>query len=199
MTDTAVNSDPRLAAALVGAGVASVGWLMAGLRERGREKRRRRARQEDLQVALRAEIQHYVDILGNPRFDLNEAWRAMVETMESDPDYVPLIPTERNDTIFQASIDSIHLLPEAAIQPIVRYYNQVFAIEAIIADLRDTGFRDSTQPQRIKMYTDYISLKLEALEMGRSALEALDESISEVRRAQAPSLSIPGAGRSGRK
>lgn len=195
MTDTAVNSDPRFAAALVGAGVVAVGWLVSGLRERTRERRHRRTRQVDLQVALRAEIQHYVDILGNPAFDLNEAWGTMVEVMERDAGYVPLIPTERNDTVFQALIAEIHVLPETAIQPVVRYYNQVFAIEAMIADLRGQGFRDSTQPQRIKMYTDYISLKLEALEMGRLALEALDESL----RAQRSRLSSRGAGRSGRR
>ena len=197
MTDTAVNADPRFAAALVGAGVASVGWLMAGLRERGRERRHRRIRQEDLQVALRAEIQHYVDILGNPAFDLNEAWRAMVEVMEEDPDYVPLIPTERNDTVFQAMIADIHVLPEPAIQPVVRYYNQVFAVEAMIADLRADTFRDSTQGQRIKMYTDYISLKLEALQQGRVALDALNDGLRATR--QARKISSPVAGLSDRQ
>ncbi|SLN27972.1 hypothetical protein ROJ8625_01167 [Roseivivax jejudonensis] len=184
MTDVATNADPRFAAALVGAAVASVGWFVAGLRERGRERRHRRVRQEDLQVALRAEIQHYVDILGNPAFDLNEAWREMVEVMERDPDYVPLIPTERNDTVFQAMIAEVHLLPEHAIQPVVRYYNQVFAIEAMIADLRADAFGRVSQSQRIKMYTDYISLKLEALEMGRTALSALDHSLARMRSAR---------------
>lgn len=180
METTSPLSDPRLGAALVGALVVAIGWLVSGVRERGRERRRREERSVDVQTALSAEIQHYVDILGNPEFDLDEAWRDMVARMDTDDLYVPLIPSERNDTMFQSILPDVQILPEPVIRPVVRYYNQVFAIDAMVEDLRSDHFRAETTPQlqRIGMYTDYISMKKEALKMGQEACAVLTNSLS---------------------
>ncbi|MFP7571600.1 hypothetical protein [Marivita sp. S2033] len=184
--------DPRLGAALVGATVVALGWLVAGYRERGRDRRRRQERSVDVQTALVAEIQHYVDILGNPAFDLDQAWNDMVAQMDADEHYVPLIPSERNDTMFQSILADVQILPEPVIRPVVRYYNQVFAIEAMIEDLRSDHFRATTTPQiqRIRMYTDYISMKKEALTLGKDACRVLGESLN------GEQVSSPGAARS---
>ena len=179
MATTSPLADPRLGAALVGALVVALGWFVSGMRERGRDRRRRQERSIDVQTALAAEIQHYVDILGNPEFDLDEAWRTMVDLMDADPDYVPLIPSERNDTMFQSILPDVQILPEPVIRPVVRYYNQVFAIEAMINDLRSDQIRAKSTPQlqRIRMYTDYISMKKEALRLGNEACLALAQSL----------------------
>lgn len=183
MATTSPLADPRLGAALVGALVVALGWFVSGMRERGRDRRRRQERSIDVQTALAAEIQHYVDILGNPEFDLDEAWRAMVDLMDADPDYVPLIPSERNDTMFQSILPDVQILPEPVIRPVVRYYNQVFAIEAMINDLRSDHIRAKSTPQlqRIRMYTDYISMKKEALRLGNEACLALAQSLGTSR------------------
>ena len=170
---------PALIAAVISAVISIAGWILSGRRELARERRRRRERRADVQTALRAEIQHYVDILSNPDFDLNETWETVVNEMEEDESYVPLIPSERNDIVFRAILEEIHILPGSVIQPVVRYYNQVFAIEAMIADLRGNGFAGAEQDQRIKMYTDYIALKMEALRLGRDAIEALSASLMD--------------------
>lgn len=192
METTSPIADPRLGAALVGALVVALGWFVSGLRERGRDRRRREERSIDVQTALSAEIQHYVDILGNPEFDLDEAWQDMVAQMDADDTYVPLIPSERNDTMFQSILPDVQILPEPVIRPVVRYYNQVFAIEAMIEDLRSDHFRADTTPQlqRIRMYTDYISMKKEALRLGQNACDTLAESLNG-----AP-INSPGAARS---
>ncbi|MCL3883691.1 hypothetical protein [Marivita sp. GX14005] len=186
--------DPRFGAALVGAAVVALGWLVASARERGRDRRRRQERSIDVQNALAAEIQHYVDILGNPEFDLDGAWKDMVEKMDADESYVPLIPSERNDTMFQSILPDVQILPEGVIRPVVRYYNQVFAIEAMIEDLRSEHFRAGVTPQiqRIRMYTDYISMKKEALSLGKAACDALGDSLN------GRPVNSRGAGRSGR-
>ncbi|MCK0148844.1 hypothetical protein MWU54_02315 [Marivita sp. S6314] len=192
METTSPLADPRLGAALVGALVVALGWFVSGYRERRRDRRRRAERSIDVQTALAAEIQHYVDILGNPAFDLDEAWRDMVAQMDADDSYVPLIPSERNDTMFQSILPDVQILPEPVIRPVVRYYNQVFAIEAMIEDLRSEHFRAEATPQlqRIRMYTDYISMKKEALELGRQACAVLDDSLNR------RPINSPGAARS---
>lgn len=75
------------------------------------------------------------------------------------------------------------MLPEPVIAPVMAYYNQVFAVEAMIEDLRSDLFHNMDQVQRIAMYTDYIALKQEALVRGEIAMNALRDST------QAPRIS----------
>ncbi len=184
---------PAIIAAAISALITVSGWILSGRRELASERRRRAERRADVQNAILAEIQHYVDILSNPDFDLNDTWESVVSDMEDDADYVPLVPSERNDTVFRAILPEIHVLPAQVIQPVVRYYNQVFAIDAMIADLRGNGFAGAHQDQRIKMYTDYVSLKIEAREQGQRAVRALNQSLN-----RPEAVSNPGADLSGR-
>jgi hypothetical protein len=184
---------PVIIAAAIAASINVLGWFVTGQREIRRDRRRRRERREDVQVALRAEIQHYVDILSNPGFDLNKTWAEVVGQMETDENYAPFVPSERNDTVFITLLTDVSILPEPVIGPVVRYYNQVFAIEAMIDDLRSRKFDGMEQEQRIKMYTDYISLKIEALEQGNIAIAALSQSLP----APGARASTPGVVRSG--
>ena len=185
---------PAIIAAVMAASINVAGWFVTGQREVRRDRRRRRERREDLQIALRAEIQHYMDILSNPGFDLREVWAEVVGQMETDEEYAPFVPSERNDTVFKTVLTDISILPEQVIGPVVRYYNQVFAIEAMIDDLRSYKFDGMDQEQRIKMYTDYISLKLEALDQGNQAIETLNNSIGAP---NGTAINTPGAARSG--
>jgi hypothetical protein len=165
---------------IVAAGIAGMvnvlGWVVAGRRDRRANEQRRLERQNDISTALFAEIVHYRDALNF--FDLDEQWERVVGEMEGDENYIPFIPSERNDTIFQAIVGEIHILPQPVIQPVTRYYNQVFAIEAIIEDLRSTAFSSEPSAKRIAVYTDYISLKKQAVEDGNSAIEALSAHLS---------------------
>ncbi|SHE48758.1 hypothetical protein SAMN05444273_101564 [Litoreibacter ascidiaceicola] len=163
--------DPRVQQAVVGGLFLAVGWVYNGHRNRLRERRRRLEKMQDVQTALIAEIDHYVVTL--KQFDLTATWQRIVGAMEDDDSYTPVVPSERNDTVFSALVAEIHLLPEEVIQPVVGYYNQVFAVDAIIDDLRSDLFREMDQVQRIGMYTDYIALKQEALARGERALRAL--------------------------
>ena len=163
--------DSRVTSALIGALVVAAGWFATGLRERRGARRARLQRVADLRIALAAEIEVYVSALR--LFDLEEQWLRIVGRMEADPGYVPVIPTERSDVVFLALIEEVQVLPEGAIGPVVRYYSQLFAIGAIIGDLRSELFREMAQPERIEMYTDYIGLKIEALARGEAAIAAL--------------------------
>ncbi|KIN61699.1 hypothetical protein Z945_2692 [Sulfitobacter noctilucae] len=167
---------PVIIAAAIAGLVNVVGWFVASLRDRRADDRRRREKQDDLATALLAEITHYRAAL--TFFDLDEVWETVAEEMSENEDYVPFIPTERNDTIFSAILADIHILPEDVIQPVTRYYNQVFAIDAIIADLRSNALRSESRDIRLAVYTDYISLKKQALDDGNSAIAALSAHLS---------------------
>jgi hypothetical protein len=167
---------PVIIASAIAAMVNVLGWVVAGRRDRHAAARRRREKQDDIATALMAEITHYRDALNF--FDLDEVWDIVSDQMAENETYMPVIPSERNDTIFRAILPEIHILPEDVIQPVTRYYNQVFAIDAIIDDLRSASFRSEPYKTRISAYTDYISLKKQALEDGNSAISALSKHLS---------------------
>lgn len=177
--------DGRVPQAVVGGLFIALGWVFNGWQNRRRDRRRRLERVQDVQTALMAEIEHYVVTL--KQFDLSATWSRIVSAMEEDNKYIPVVPSERNDSVFSALIADIHVLPEKVIQPVVGYYNQVFAVDAIIDDLRSALFREMDQTQRIGMYTDYIALKQEALARGEQALKALRQSTGLNSRGAVPS------------
>ncbi|MEQ9260631.1 MAG: hypothetical protein RIG84_16215 [Roseovarius sp.] len=193
---------PAIIAAVIAAMVNMAGLFVPGRRQVETERRLRHRKRVDIQTALRAEIDHYVSALANPEMELDRIWREVVLSMEADENHAPVIPSEKNDTVFQSVLADISILPERVIRPVVTYYNQVAAISAIIDDMRAEGFRNSDrshgpvmeQGQRIGMYTDYIGMKQIALSMGREASVALEESLKRETRRMNGALSNWGAG-----
>ncbi|WP_157888269.1 hypothetical protein [Neptunicoccus sediminis] len=167
-----MSIDPRLIAALIGAGVASAGWVFKAWLDKAQDQSRRQERVRDVQTALVAEILPYLEAL--QLFDLTDHLEQVVDKMRRQPEYFPLVPTERNDTVFRAVLSEIHVLPEPVIKPVVRYYSQLFAIEALIEDLRGQGVRNLDGDAREAMYTDYISMKVQALKLGQNAVAAIE-------------------------
>lgn len=167
--------DPRLISALLGAAVVGLGWAVSEWRGRIADRRRRVERTRDVQTAIAAEILTTVDALR--LFDLEADLDAVVDRMREDSDYVPLVPRERNDTLFRAIISEIHVLPEEVIRPVVRYYSHLFALEAMIEDLRSDGFEKLPVDRKEAMYADYISIKIQALKLGDDAMDALSSAL----------------------
>ncbi len=167
---------PVIIAAAIAGMVNVLGWFVSTWRDRAGDDRRREEKQNDICTALLAEIAHYRD--GLEYFDLDALWEGVVGEMEADETYLPFVPSERNDTIFRAIVGNIHILPEVVIMPVARYYNQIFAVEAIIADLRSADMKLENQEKRISIYTDYISLKKQSLADGLSAIDALEAHLS---------------------
>ncbi|MEL7279746.1 MAG: hypothetical protein AAFY35_04655 [Pseudomonadota bacterium] len=178
---------PAIIAAVIAALVNVLGLFVSGRRQRQSERRRRREKRVDIQTALKAEIDHYVTALSNDKMNLDEFWKDIVLRMEEDEGYIPFIPAEKNDMIFQSVLQDISILPGSVVEPVTYYYNQVVAISALIQDLRSPAFRNTdpsrgavmTQGQRIAIFTDYIGLKSEALNAGRKVSQALKESLDK--------------------
>jgi hypothetical protein len=161
-------------AAFIAAGVAMLGWIYNHWRERREERRRRREKTRDYQKAIYSEISAYVEVL--ERDDLFAYAQTLVEKMEKATvakPYIPFVPKEQNNTIFNALVSDIHILPRVVIDPVVLYYSQLAAIQAMIEDIRGETYSKLEKARRIAIYRDYIAMKNEALTLGRAALREI--------------------------
>lgn len=164
--------ESRVVQAVLAGGFLALGWVFNGRQNRREATRLRAEKLRDFHRAIYAEIASYMDNLGSSE-DL-EAYRDdIVSKMQGDADYVPLIPRERSDEIFRALVAEISILPRVTIDPIVVYYNQITAIEELIQDLRGERFAALNVERRVRMYRDYIGLKLQAFEDGHYALRMI--------------------------
>jgi len=161
-------------AAFVAAAVAMLGWIFNHWRERREERRRRKEKTRDFQKALFAEIIAYVETL--ERDNLPEYADALIKKMEKgtvQKPYIPFVPQEKNDTIFQALVKDIHILPRSVIDPVVLYYSQLIAIQVLISDIRSEAYARLEKQRRIAIYEDYIAMKTVARKLGRNALNEI--------------------------
>jgi hypothetical protein len=169
----------RVIAALIGAIVVAVGWLFNSRRERQQSRARRRERVVDIQKAIRAEIKALVEAPQNR--DLSgslERGMARFDAETPEEPYVPFIPHEKHDTVFQALVGDVHLLPTETVEPVILYYNQTVAIGMMAHDLRSEKFAALDVERRKQMLRRYMEMKIEAMRMGRIAIEALGDNIS---------------------
>ena len=172
MTGETSLLESRFLQALIAGLVVAIGWLANGWWNR-RERRAMRAEKlRDHHRALFAEIASYLENLSSVE-ELTMYRDRMEEIFRTDPDYVPLIPREKNDTIFRALVEEINILPRVTIDPIVHYYAQVFAIETMIEDMRGERFKTLGAERRALMYSDYIDLKIQAFHDGHFALRMI--------------------------
>jgi hypothetical protein len=185
-------------AALVGGTFLALGWIVNGWQNRRDAARRRAERTRDVHRAIFAEIGTNLANLWDEA-TLDSYAVAMVTRMQ-DPDFVPFIPLERNDLIFDMIVADIHILPRQTIDPIVTYYAQVRSVAAIAMDMRADGFRALSAGRRIAMYEDYIAMKKQTLAFGRYAnamITSYAEGGASAADALAARVNSPAAGPSG--
>lgn len=163
--------DPAIWQAVIGGAFIGAGWVVNGRQRLSQESRLRAEQVRDVQQALYAEIRAYRAVL--ERDDVAAYGESLAERIENEPGFFPMIPTERNDTIFRAIVGTIHILPQETIDPVVLYYSQLIAIGALIEDMRGLDL-DRIGPKRAaSIYRDYIALKLEAIDLAREAMEKI--------------------------
>ncbi|MGR3757104.1 MAG: hypothetical protein ACU0AT_07765 [Tranquillimonas sp.] len=178
----AAGLDPRIWQAFVAGAFVALGWLVNGWQNRAaqrqrhdedleRDRARRAERIRDVHRALYAEIGAYLHNLGSEA-QLDGFREAMLDRMR-DPAYLPLIPSEREQTIFAAIVGEIHVLPRTTIDPVVLFHRQLGAIAALIDDMRSDAFARATSGQRQAIYSDYIEMKKQALRYGEYALRLI--------------------------
>ena len=160
-------TDPRVVAAMIGGGVVAGGWVVTHLLSARRDRAARAERVRDVQGALYAEIRVHVATLKGQSLPVYGA--EMEAMILKAAGFFPVIPTENNDRVFAAIVDEIHVLPFAVVDPVVRYYNQLSVIGAMIADLRALDLARVGPERAARMYRHYIEMKVEAIDLGSAA------------------------------
>lgn len=162
---------PQAQQAMIAGLFISAGWWVVAWQNRRRDANLRASRVRDVQRALFAEIRAYLAVLR--RDDIGEYGAQIAQRIMDEPGYFPVIPSEHNDAIFRAIVSEIHILPRDTVDPIVLYYSQLNAISALIDDLRVLDVARIGAERASSIYRDYISMKIEAIELGDHALEAI--------------------------
>lgn len=166
---------PQAQSAVIAGMFLAAGWWVVAWQSRKRDAKQRADRVRDVQRALFAEIRAYLAVL--QRDQIEEYGAEIVHRIETERGYFPVIPTEHNDAIFHAIVGELHILPRDTVDPVVLYYSQLNAIGAMIADLRIIDPAKIGPGRAAAMYRDYISMKLGAIELGESALSAIQSNV----------------------
>ena len=175
--------DERVVAALIGAVVVAIGWMVSLGRDFALDRHRRGEKAADLQRALAAEIAAHVHQLAGNK--LGDHLADMTGRMERDPSFIVLVPRESHDTVYRALLSELYLLPGRAILPVVVFYNQIITISNLADDIRSERFEGIDAGRRIELYRHFIELKIAALSMGRAALAALSTGMPLARKSVA--------------
>ncbi len=160
--------DSRIWQAVVAGAFLAAGWLVNGYRDRRGARGLRAERLRDLHRALFAEIGVQVTNLGAESRIRDDAARLLAR-MDADEAFVPFIPRERGDTVFRSALEDLSILPRVTIDPIVAYYAQLAAIEAMADDMRAAAFARLAPDRRRAIYADYVEMKVQAFRFGRIA------------------------------
>jgi hypothetical protein len=185
---------PQAQQAVIAGLFLAVGWWVVAFQNRRRDANLRAERVRDVQRAVFAEIRAYLAVL--KRDNVGEYGAIIKERILTEPGFFPVIPTEHNNAVFCAIIGDIHVLPRDTVDPVVLYYSQLNAISAMINDLRELDVSKIGAERAAGMYHDYISMKVEALELGEKALDAIRANL-DGRGTGKRTVNSPASGRSG--
>jgi hypothetical protein len=158
--------------ALIAGLVIAAGWLTSAIFQELGKARAKAERLRDYHKALYAEIGNALATLWDEGQSEGHGART-IEAMRGDAEYVPFVPREHNDHIFNAILADIDVLPRQTIDAIVSYYSLIKGINALADDMRGQGFRILPQARRILVYSDYLEMRRQAFATGQYALKLI--------------------------
>jgi hypothetical protein len=158
--------------AFIGTVVAAVSWLGKSAISGLVWYYGRRARELELVVALSAEINTAIDALAE--YAEKDSAAIIIEGLSRDPDYRIFIPLDRDYFIFERVKADISSLPEAAILPVVRFYDEIGGFDVLVSEFQAPRF-EAFPADRRKIYVAYIPETADSVvTAGRDALATLD-------------------------
>lgn len=168
--------------ALIAAVVTALGWWVSHARDRTAAERARQSKIVDLQKALRAEIVAHLHQLARwaAQGGGQETIAAILQAGDAPATrFTPLLPAERHDRMFAALVDEIHVLDTDVVAPVVAYYHQLAMVADLADMIRTPDYAEISAERRAKAYAYYVTMKIDAREMGEDALGALDAAIAK--------------------
>ena len=191
--------DPRLLQALVAGLVIAAGWLTTAIFSELEKARAKSERLRDVHKALYAEIRDVLAILyDDGRAEVQAA--QIQDTMQNDPAFVPFIPLDLDDRVFQSVLPNIEVLPRQTIDSIVQFYSLVSSVRSMAQDLRSERFLAlEDQVRRIALYRTYFDMRTRAYAAGLITLNVIGiyaEKGADVAEAYLTGLNTPAEGQS---
>jgi hypothetical protein len=166
---------PAIVAALISGSISLIGLYLGGWIAIRHERRRRREKVRDFQVALRAEIRSELHNLAAIDFDKHIA--EIGERYASWPGYSVLPSLPARHIVFEALQSEIHILPEPVIDEVIVYWRQRHVVEKMVEDMRGERFTKLDTTRQFEMYKDYIGMQRYLAETARLSAKALDRSL----------------------
>ena len=161
--------DPRIWQAVIAGLFLAVGWIVNGAQNRRMAARLKAERLRDTHKAIYAEIGYALSALWDEGRS-EEYAEELLQRIRTTPDFVPFIPKEHHDHIYDAVLDEIEVLPRQTIDAIVAYYSQIKALGTLAEDMRGEGFKALSAERRALMYEDYLAMRQRAFAAGEYAL-----------------------------
>jgi hypothetical protein len=165
--------DARIWQAAIAGGVVALGWLVNGWRGRRDAARLRRERLRDAHKALYAEIRYTCAAYWGEG-EAEAHGRRLVERMRADGGFIPFVPREDNDRVFESMLGQIDILPRQTIDAVVAFYAVLRAIAALAEDMRGARFAGLEADRRIAVYEDYLAMRRRAFDYGQHALSLIE-------------------------
>lgn len=160
--------------AIIAGVVIATGWLTTAIFNELAKAQAKAERLRDYHKAIFAEIRDSLAIL-NDEGQAEEDVARILDNMQRDPNFVPFIPREHHDFIYNAIIGEIEVLPRQTIDAIVAYYSQIKTVAALAEDMRGDRFHAIEQPRRMLVYRDFVEMRRRAFELGDYALKLIEE------------------------
>lgn len=164
--------DTGIQQAMIAGLVIAVGWLTTAIFAELAKARGRAERLRDYHKAIYAEIGNTLESLwesGETDAYVNQ----IIAQMEEDESYVPFIPREHHDHVYDAVIAEIDVLPRQTIDAIVAYYSLIKSVAALAEDMRGETFKTLAKDRRVAMYSDYVGMRKQAFVFGKYALRLI--------------------------
>lgn len=194
-----VDLDPRLWQALIAGLVITTGWLTTAIFTELARARTKSERLRDYHKAIYAEIGTTLATLWDE--GRSETYiAATVARMHNEADFVPFIPRESHDHIYDAILAEIDVLPRQTIDIVVAYYSLIKSISALADDMRGDRFLTLPKERQIAVYEDYSEMRRQAFAFGQHALSlilAFAEGGADAAQARKDQVNTPVGDRSG--
>ena len=152
---------------------ALIGIYIYTLRERA-EGRKALARVLHADIAATVAADGPEDVLG-------EYSRQMIDIMQANPGFVPLIPAETPSDVHGTYTPRLTELAPATAAAVTTYYTQSNRLARFAADMRGPAFQQIAGERRVNMYRDYVAMKKARLTLGDAALTALEKAVKAKR------------------
>jgi hypothetical protein len=176
-----VGSDVRLWQGLLAGLVVVLGWLSTFLFQEERVEQERLAKQNDLLLALRAEILNYMWKFNEVDFDKNlKDLRALRTNRKKVP--LGFIPSQSELVVFRTVLGNLTVVDDTALHWAVQFYTQADDIAVLASDLRAPGFAAAnTRRFQIDLLIKYVEMQRQAIRLGKVAVDAIEEIVPKSR------------------